>query len=101
LIHPQPDPRLDYAKATYESRYGKIISEWTRDGEKLNFHVTIPPNTMAEIILPGHSLESVFSGENKLTDPFPEASVNGKSIEFTIGSGNYSFTVVQNSPVAD
>ena len=30
-IFPQPDPRLNYAKATYESPYGEIESGWKFD----------------------------------------------------------------------
>ena len=97
LIHPQPDPRLDYAKATYDSRYGRIASEWKREGEKLNFYVTIPPNTTAKLVLPCISLENAYSGDNKLVEIFPEANLHDQSLEITVGSGKYSFTLFQDS----
>lgn len=53
IIQPHPDKRLAYAKASYESVYGKITSGWEIKGDSTVVNVTIPANTTATIILPG------------------------------------------------
>jgi alpha-L-rhamnosidase len=53
IIQPHPDKRLSYAKASYESSYGKIVSGWEIKGDSTVLNVTIPANTSATIILPG------------------------------------------------
>lgn len=54
-IQPQPNSKLFYAKASYESLYGTITSGWEQQGNTLLVAVTIPPNTTATILLPGAS----------------------------------------------
>jgi alpha-L-rhamnosidase len=51
LLEPHFVAGLDQFEATYESRYGKIISSWKRSGNKIVYTVVIPPNTTARIRL--------------------------------------------------
>lgn len=50
-LAPQPDERLEYAQAVYDSPYGKISSRWKYDGNELSYYFSIPSNMMAELIL--------------------------------------------------
>lgn len=43
---------LSYAKGSYESVYGTIVSEWRVEGNELVFHFIIPANTSATVTLP-------------------------------------------------
>lgn len=43
---------LTYAKGSYESVYGTIMSEWRVEGNELVFHFVIPANTSATVTLP-------------------------------------------------
>lgn len=43
---------LSYAKGSYESVYGTIVSEWNVEGNELVFHFVIPANTSATVSLP-------------------------------------------------
>lgn len=43
---------LSYAKGSYESVYGTIVSEWRVEGNELVFHFVIPANTSATVTLP-------------------------------------------------
>lgn len=52
VIEPRVDSRLNWAKRSFLSEYGTIISEWEREDEHFRLNVTIPCNTTAEIILP-------------------------------------------------
>lgn len=43
---------LTYAKGSYESIYGTIVSEWRIEGEEMVFYFEIPANTSATLTLP-------------------------------------------------
>ena len=55
-IQPQPDKVLEYAKATYQSPVGEIVSAWKYEGDELHVDVQVPVD--ATIVLPdGKRLE--------------------------------------------
>ncbi|HYC29351.1 MAG TPA: family 78 glycoside hydrolase catalytic domain, partial [Chitinophagaceae bacterium] len=62
MIQPHPDKRLAYAKASYESAYGKIVSGWEIKGDSTIFNITIPANTSATIFFPDQTEKMVGSG---------------------------------------
>ena len=62
-IAPDPDESLTFAKRSFESEYGTIISEWVKDEGQFKLHVKIPCNTNAVIVLPDGSESKVGSGE--------------------------------------
>ncbi|WP_346908791.1 alpha-L-rhamnosidase [Faecalicatena orotica] len=49
IIAPHPGGGLVYVKASYESVYGKIVSDWNVDGNRVTLHVEVPCNTTASI----------------------------------------------------
>ena len=51
-IQPAFIPQLDFVKASYESQYGRITSEWKRTGKKIKFKVSIPAGCSSTIVLP-------------------------------------------------
>ncbi len=53
LLHPQFDATLGEARATYDSSYGPITSNWKVDGNTIKWDVVIPPNTSGLLYLPG------------------------------------------------
>lgn len=52
ILEPKLINQLKWAKADYNSVYGKIVSSWKREGETLIWNVTIPVNATAELKLP-------------------------------------------------
>lgn len=55
-IQPQPHMSLEYAKATYQSPVGEIVSAWKYEGDELHVDVEVPID--ATIVLPdGRSIE--------------------------------------------
>jgi alpha-L-rhamnosidase len=68
-IRAQPVGDVTAAKATFNSPYGQIVSDWKIEKGIFILNVTIPPNTTASIFLPG-----------------------SKKIIYT-GSGNYQYTI--------
>lgn len=67
LIKPLPGGTVTSAKVTFDSPYGEYLVDWTLQGEKMKVRAVVPPNTTAQVVLPG--------------------------VEETIGSGTYNWEV--------
>lgn len=53
---------ISYADVSYRSPYGKIISNWKKTLQHLEWDITIPANTTAEVHLPNGKIERIGSG---------------------------------------
>ena len=53
IIKPAVVGDLTWVKAHYDSPYGRIVSNWRREGHTVALDVTIPANTTATVYLPG------------------------------------------------
>lgn len=62
LIKPLAGGDLSYAKASYQSIYGLVESGWKKIEGKTSFHIEIPSNCDADIILPNGLTKKVGSG---------------------------------------
>lgn len=95
IIKPEPIGNLDYAKATYSSVYGKIVSGWKWEENDLVVNLSIPANTSATVILPAFEPGDVSinnrSVEKCKTVSFTE--FNNQLVKYEIESGQYNFTV--------
>jgi len=60
LVRPRPGGGLTYAKARYESMYGPIRTEWSREDAGFRLKVNLPPGSTATVTLPfgGRATES-------------------------------------------
>ena len=93
LIAPLKGGQLSSAKASYESPYGLIQSEWKMENGTFILKTTIPPNTKANVIVPADTTkELMIDGK-----PFSENS-NIKLLEkqdnafkFEAQPGTYAF----------
>ena len=92
IIKPQPVSNLNFAKGTYESVRGKILSQWKTDQNGFNLSVTIPANTSAEIWLPATDQQTITERGKPVTGIKYE---KGYAVT-NIGSGNYQFLVSKN-----
>ncbi len=63
-IRPQPVGNISFVKASYQSVYGEIMSEWKIEDGQFKLMVTNPANTTVTIYLPG-SKRSVKAGSGK------------------------------------
>jgi alpha-L-rhamnosidase len=59
VIKPQPVGDVTWARASYDSVRGKIVTHWRREGSKFVLQVNLPANTTATVHFPAKSLESV------------------------------------------
>ena len=84
---------VDWVKCSYQSPYGKIVSNWKRDGDKLTMEVTIPANTTATIFVPTQDAAGITeSGKPaaKAVGVIFLRSENGAAV-YAVSSGTYQF----------
>ncbi len=60
IIKPQPIDDLTWAKAEYETNYGKILVDWQMNDGKFSLSLTVPPNSDALVVFPGVTENSVI-----------------------------------------
>ena len=61
-IAPKPGGSLTYAKAEYQSIYGKVSCGWEKTDEGYSCTVTVPANTTAQLRLPDGRCETLQAG---------------------------------------
>jgi alpha-L-rhamnosidase len=97
IIEPNSCDSLTSCKASYNSVYGKIVSDWKieKDGS-FNIKVEVPDNTTATIIIPAKDAEHLLENKTPVS-----SSKNIKIQKFADGKvvidvdpGKYNFTTV-------
>ena len=78
---------LDHVKATHDSSYGTIVSDWSRNGGSFEWNVTVPCNTTATLRIP-----KAFGVKATAGDGIHSAKEQGNDLVIEIGSGSYRFT---------
>ncbi|MBO4988744.1 MAG: family 78 glycoside hydrolase catalytic domain [Clostridia bacterium] len=66
-VEPLVGGDLDFAKGSVITAYGKIESEWKKDGDRFTLTVIVPVGTKAEVILPSRETEILESGTHTLS----------------------------------
>ena len=84
-------PKLEWAKASYKSPHGIIVSHWELDGAQFRLRVTIPGNTTAKIILPTDSVSNVRMADEAQGVTLQSSSVD--RVTYSVPSGSYEFMV--------
>ncbi|PSN59385.1 alpha-L-rhamnosidase A [Corynespora cassiicola Philippines] len=65
-VAPEPGGGLAHAKTSYLSPYGLVESSWRIEDDGLHLEIGIPPNSKAEVTLPGSSeVQVVGSGKKE------------------------------------
>ena len=78
---------LDHVKATHDSSYGTIVSDWSRNGGSFEWNVTVPCNTTATLRIP-----KAFGVKATTGDGIHSVKEQGNDLVIEIGSGSYRFT---------
>lgn len=88
IIHPQPGGKLTWAKTSYNSIHGLIVSDWKIDGHVFKLNVSIPANTTAMVYIPAENQKDV-----QLTDSQGVKFIRKEEnyILYEVPSGNYQF----------
>jgi alpha-L-rhamnosidase len=93
VINPQPVGDVTWAKASYDSIRGKIVSDWKLDGAKFTLNVTIPANTTATVFIPAKSADEVLESNKPVTQSGGVSLLRkekGRAV-FEIAAGQYKF----------
>ena len=93
ILKPETANDLSWVKAWYDCPYGRIVSQWQRQGDKLTFKFTVPPNTTATVHIPATSAAGITeSGKPASRSPGVQLlrQENGAAV-FAVGAGSYVF----------
>lgn len=62
LLKPEPIPQLNWVKASVETPYGHVASEWFRRGGEVFYRFSVPSGTTAKLVLPGRAERTLLPG---------------------------------------
>lgn len=91
VIKPEVVGDVTHAKASFQSPYGIIKSEWANSATAFNLRVEIPVNSTAVVYVPAKNGQTVLMNGKKVAAVY----ANGRAV-VKIGSGKYEFSVVNN-----
>ncbi len=93
LLRPHPVGDLTFARASFDSPHGPIISDWKIQEGAFCWNLTVPPNTTATVFVPARDSQAVTENGK----PAEQAEgvrflrqETGAAV-YDIGSGSYSF----------
>ena len=76
---------LNHVRATHDTPYGKVSSEWQRTEEGITWEVELPANTSARIHIPsGYTIQGMHSLR------WASAEVEAGGVCLIVGSGSYT-----------
>lgn len=94
LIQPVVAGNLTFAEGQTESPYGTIRCRWERSGEMLKLAVTVPPNSVATVVIPTTEPASLTEGGKPVAE---SAGITGMKsgnshVSMRVPAGRYDFT---------
>ena len=84
FVQPAPVGDLTFAKATYRSIHGEIVSDWRIEDGRFRLSVTVPPGSSATVVLPGEGAIKTLAKPTTSTDVNPRRG-------FDVGPGRHTF----------
>ncbi|MCY3018323.1 MAG: glycoside hydrolase family 78 protein, partial [Planctomycetota bacterium] len=93
ILKPQIAGDLGGANVEYDAPYGRIVSEWKREGGALSLKVAIPANTTATVYVPAKDAAAVTENGKAVGEAagVKFLRMEGGAAVFTVGSGTYQF----------
>ncbi len=94
VIKPQPVGDLKWVKAEYETNYGLLVVDWKLEDEVFTLHLTVPPNTTANIELPNVGNGNIIKEGGKEIGAGPvDGILKTEGNDVVAAAGKYVFTV--------
>ncbi|MFD0835647.1 family 78 glycoside hydrolase catalytic domain [Mariniflexile aquimaris] len=100
IIKPALVGDLTFTDTEYESMYGNVVVNWTKEDNAAIFHIEVPVNTTAKVYLPAVDKENVKEGdvlaENSEGVNFvgtEKSDAVGNYVIYNVASGVYDFKV--------
>lgn len=95
-IEPMIVPDLKYCRATYDSQYGKISSDWKIDENgNLNIKIEVPANTSATVIIPDWGGRTVLESGKPVSEVSNIVIDKVDSAWMEVSSGVYHFVILK------
>jgi alpha-L-rhamnosidase len=66
-VAPMPGVGLDWARASLDTRHGRVECGWARQGSEIRVHLSVPSHVEAEVSLPGHDQILVTGGKHQFS----------------------------------
>jgi alpha-L-rhamnosidase len=84
---------VTWAKGYFDSPYGRIVSNWKREDQKLTLEVTIPANTTATVYVPAKDAPTVTEGGNAIDriERVTFLRMQNNVAVYAVESGSYRF----------
>ncbi len=97
IMNPIFPEGLDFVKASLDTKYGEVKSEWKKTAKGLQWNITIPPNASAAVTLPAKDKAKITESGSALKGALLEQATQDEEgkIVVNIGSGSYQFTIQQ------
>jgi alpha-L-rhamnosidase len=95
ILRPRPGGGLTYARGSYDSISGPIVSAWSVEGDTLSLMVQIPANTTATVYVPATDAANVAESGMPITgevEGLKFVRMEKDTAVLEIGSGTYWFT---------
>ncbi|HEX2983101.1 MAG TPA: family 78 glycoside hydrolase catalytic domain [Ignavibacteriales bacterium] len=95
ILEPHFVPGLENFEASHIGPYGKIISSWKREGEKIFYNVTVPANSTAAVLLEVPAGKNVYEGGKLLNTSSELISLipAGNKTRYDVKPGTYNFEI--------
>lgn len=96
MLQPSPDVsgKINFAKGYVETMYGKVTSEWKKEGKIITYKFTVPANTTAHLKLLASSAKVTESGQDiTKSKGISGIQQQGDYMEMELNSGSYEFKV--------
>jgi len=93
VMRPTPVDDLTFVKASHQSPYGEIVSDWKREGVHFTWSVTVPVNSTATVYVPAIDAASVKESDRPASAApgIKYMRIEGGAAVYEIGSGTYHF----------
>jgi alpha-L-rhamnosidase len=92
-IAPVIQEGLDWVNSSYISIYGRIVSNWKKEGDKIAMDIAIPANTTATVYIPANRFEDVSESGRpaRQAEGVEFLRMEGAAAVFKIQSGQFHF----------
>jgi alpha-L-rhamnosidase len=92
-IRPVIGDGLTWAKTSFDSIRGSIVSNWKREGGKIAMDVIIPPNTTATVYVPAKTVDSILESGKPAAKALGVKfqKMEGQAAVFSVEPGHYQF----------
>ncbi|MCF7976208.1 MAG: family 78 glycoside hydrolase catalytic domain, partial [Phycisphaerae bacterium] len=94
ILRPAVVESVDWVKCTYDSPYGRIVSDWTLLDGSFRWDIGVPPNTNATIYMPAKDVKSIQESGVTLqeVDGVTFLRMEEGHAVLQVGSGTYRFS---------